>query len=505
MDGPRLSDEQVVRAARGLTDNARRGAPNLLRMEARRRGWPRCPRQSKCAGPFMSGFGDGNTGVVGKRRRPVNDRQLEVLVWIVAGCPSGVMTDSSYKTSAAALAGRGLVVVKRRRGSWSAEATEEGRFFAEHGRYPSTPDAAGTRDRDRRTGSGSPVKQLIAQLVDGSGVVEGMDRARAEMLISSAIRYGKVPAGHYLVNASTGWADGRVELCPLPAWLPAELPSPVVRDRLTKPHPAVAALRDDRLRLQFGPGPRQRALRLLQALVTCAVGREFTATTGDTRTGKALDGLVLVRRGHRVEVRVVQQYDTVPHPPTQKELRDAERHSWVRIPTHDRVPSERLSITLPQYEAYRRHSFRDTASSGLEEQLGEVLREAEMRIVLAERSREQRERAERERRRRWQEVHEAAVVAAREQHRADVLTSQAEQWHRLQAIDAYLDALRQRITDLTGEQAEAALEWLEWAQAHRERVDPLRRDLSMPRDPQFTAEILNPHMKGLSPHGPNGW
>jgi hypothetical protein len=53
--------------------------------------------------------------------------------------------------------------------------------------------------------------------------------------------------------------------------------------------------------------------------------------------------------------------------------------------------------------------------------------------------------------------------------------------------------------------AAAAQEWLDWAQAHRDSVDPLQQSLSMPPDPEFTAETLKPHMKGLSPYGPDCW
>ena len=112
---------------------------------------------------------------------------------------------------------------------------------------------------------------------------------------------------------------------------------------------------------------------------------------------------MLAQRGHQVEVRVVQQYDTVPHTPTKQEQRDAERSPWMRIPSHDRVPTERLSLSLPEFDIYWPHTFGDTRFR-LDEQLGDVLGEAEMRIVLAERRREEQERADQERRRRCAEA-----------------------------------------------------------------------------------------------------
>jgi hypothetical protein len=66
----------------------------------------------------------------------LNARQVEVLRWILDALPDGVMTGSSYKTTAAALQARRLVEISRRGGQWSATVTAEGRFYLEHGRHP---------------------------------------------------------------------------------------------------------------------------------------------------------------------------------------------------------------------------------------------------------------------------------------------------------------------------------------------------------------------------------
>jgi hypothetical protein len=56
--------------------------------------------------------------------RTVNIRQLKVLKWIVAGCPEGVMTGSTHKTTSVALQNRRLAKVSKRKGVWKAEATD---------------------------------------------------------------------------------------------------------------------------------------------------------------------------------------------------------------------------------------------------------------------------------------------------------------------------------------------------------------------------------------------
>ncbi|MGH3502040.1 MAG: hypothetical protein ACRDQA_14325 [Nocardioidaceae bacterium] len=67
---------------------------------------------------------------------PLSPRQLDVLTWIGDGCPDGVWSDFTYKHTTYALAGRGLVTVDMRRGSWSAALTQRGRYYLDHGDFP---------------------------------------------------------------------------------------------------------------------------------------------------------------------------------------------------------------------------------------------------------------------------------------------------------------------------------------------------------------------------------
>lgn len=68
--------------------------------------------------------------------RDVNQRQREVLEWVAAGSPERAWPDETHKHSARALATRGLVRVFRQSGRWTAELTEEGKYFHQHGQYP---------------------------------------------------------------------------------------------------------------------------------------------------------------------------------------------------------------------------------------------------------------------------------------------------------------------------------------------------------------------------------
>lgn len=163
--------------------------------------------------------------------RTVNARQREVLNWIVEGCPEGVMTGTDHKTTAKALHRRRLAVVSGRGGIWKAEATDAGRYFAQHGQYPaghwsatsgqrsrsarSHPhDRSGLEDRRRVTGR-RPVDQLIADLVEAGGelTVEAYQDRYWEGLASSAIRYNKIPVGKVLkVERGATWKERIIRL-----------------------------------------------------------------------------------------------------------------------------------------------------------------------------------------------------------------------------------------------------------------------------------------------------
>lgn len=60
-----------------------------------------------------------------------------------------------------------------------------------------------------------------------------------------------------------------------------------------------------------------------------------------------------------------------------------------------------------------------------------------------------------------------------------------------------------RVASLEPEKGEAAHEWIAWAEAHAQAIDPLSAELRMPDDPEPTADAIKPYMDGWSPYGPN--
>lgn len=167
-----------------------------------------------------------------------NDAQLLVLRWVAAGADLKHPPNDTFKTSAVALHTRGLVNLDKRRGRWSIEITDAGRFYLEHGYHPT---------------AGPPKPQ---------------QKARPAATIPVTTRTEKaVVAGTVLVEPA------RVpELQAEPERPPEReaVPMPVV---LRHPHKAVKEIVDHKARLDVPAEQRSRALLILHALAQEAIRR----------------------------------------------------------------------------------------------------------------------------------------------------------------------------------------------------------------------------------------
>lgn len=218
--------------------------------------------------------------------------------------------------------------------------------------------------------------------------------------------------------------------------------------------------------------------------------------------------LTVTIAGHSHTLHVNEDPDKVAHEPTARELRDFETRGYPRIPKYDKVPSGRLTVTINGGIPVRQSAFGDTKTIDLTTRLPVVLQELELRAARAEERRLEAELEALRRRQQWEQVRAQAAVAVVETHRAQVLSVQADTWHRTHQLNAYIDAMRAHVETLDGDERAAAHEWLTWAYAHTTRSNPLNRRLQMPPDPDITPDALKPHMRGLSPHGPEnryGW
>jgi hypothetical protein len=448
------------------------------------------------------------------------------------------MTGVCYKNTARALADRRLVKISTTGGQWHVALTEAGQYYLEHGTHPLAADplseifpVAGYQGRPahgrsksrnpRRPGWGRATlarrrkraAELVAQLVEQSRV--SVPHASDEEikawrdLVTVAKREGVIPDGHRI--KTTKMHDGRLELRLLEGLHPndrrhrptLELDPVSVPQRLRRPHPVVAQIRDDPGLLVL-PGQAQlrtRALRILQALVTEAEHR------GHQVVPRPVD-----QQHHRIHWRQGQRPE-LGYERGEAQLRveingfgyvvDIRREN-PQATDPDRV--ERLRLTLPGRTVHRSR-WADRKTSVLEDYLAHVLYELEQRAVADRDAAEKADRARLERRVRW----EAAMRTAREQaieaHYRDVLMSQLERWKLSQQLDAYAEALARRIEsapEAETVEARSAHEWSEWVRAYADDCNPLKLIPIMPSIPKIEDRDLAPFLKGWSPYGPDG-
>lgn len=459
----------------------------------------------------------------------MNARQLEVLKWIVDGCPDGVQTGNTYKTTAVALKGRRLVTISRKGGVWSAEATEAGRHYTANGAYPDghwavqaaprrharmpipSPQAGEFQQMPRpapapKASKPRPVEDMLDVLLGGGEIeVEYAETRRYNTLVASARRSSRVPNEKMIVFREGNYRDrGVVSLVDKPEWMVTS-PEPIpVAATLASVHPAVAELRNVKgIRLKFKPEPRQRALRILNAVAKASTSRGWTVTAPNARDPylKAAD-MVVEAEGHTFNIHVTEQSDRVPHIATAKELREHEKYSWMTIPTHDKVPNGNLTIEIVGRWTVSQSKFSDTKTVNLEDRVGHIVREFGLRVEKANEARGVRDRENAARMAQWERVRAQAEVDVVEDHRARVLIKRAERWKERALIGDYVAELQRHVMSLEGDDRSSAEEWLVWATARHERLGEMGAPVGMPNAPQVTAEALKPFMRGLSVNPP---
>ena len=99
---------------------------------------------------------------------------------------------------------------------------------------------------------------------------------------------------------------------------------------------------------------------------------------------------------------------------------------------------------------------------------------------------------------------EQARHAFRENHLAEILRDQAASWRLGRDLDQYLSAIEARISAIASEQErDAAIEWLSWARAYRQNIDPLMKPLTVPATRKPSPEDRKPFLEGWSPYAPS--
>ncbi|MCP3797825.1 hypothetical protein NLX83_00990 [Allokutzneria sp. A3M-2-11 16] len=267
----------------------------------------------------------------------------------------------------------------------------------------------------------------------------------------------------------------------------AQLMPVLVPDEVKRYHPAVSALRKAKL-LELGSTVLPRAVRILHAIATEAEQRGFSVkehlskTTG-RQTGASKTWHLLLTSGHEtVPLRIEEETDRVEHVPTPHERKEQQRHSWMRIPTHDHVASGRLRIEIGgQSQLDRKANWADRASWSLEEKLPELLREISVRADELRLRREAKARAEVEHQQAVEREQERARARAAEAHRREVLEQQLTSWRAAKELRTYAVAVAAGIAaaDAADQESSEAIgqarQWLAWINNRADHLDPTKR------------------------------
>jgi hypothetical protein len=280
-----------------------------------------------------------------RRNEPLTVRQVEVLQWIGEGCPDGVWRDFTYKTTAYALASRGLVTVDRRRKQWSATLTDDGQFYLAHGHHPLDQDPIGNTHASSESDleTNDLASGLLAELVAAGGHVtvaspSEKQRARYRRAIHRLITEHRIPDGFVLRHAGRDHGDLTIRLLreddkprPQP---PPKIAVPQTTGAVSDEVRALAA----QVRMAVTEPTMERALRILQAIADECATRAWTLDRDlrDDRRFQISTAECSFEFGLREELvdREMPHEDTLA----------ASKYSWQRVPLHVRkVGSGRLT------------------------------------------------------------------------------------------------------------------------------------------------------------------
>ncbi|MGF6886353.1 hypothetical protein ABIA39_000320 [Nocardia sp. GAS34] len=457
---------------------------------------------------------------------------LEVLRVIAAG-GRGDDAESALKVSARALEARGLVLVTRR-GGWSAEVTDAGRFYLEHGHHPDRPaDDGQPRAVDakvrvrkpkqampepkRRSAPAATVRvakdrraaaaKLVADLVNGGRLVveRPSDESVAEWrkIVDFAKRHGMVPTGHTLVRRRTYL--GALEIVLVAGTHPNSNPAKsdqarrvLVPERVDELHPLLVGLPDLAAVFHISASLVPRSQRIMHTILVEAAARGYAVDWAQNRS----DGAEITACNLVFCVSLAEESEEREVLPDPDESNGRKVYEWQRFrPVKRVVPSGRLVLSLTQVGdtnyPYSRW-WADRKRWCVEDRVSSLLDAVPLRVREVEDRHAAAEEAAARRRRDWEAAMDRARAQLAEDTRISALDKQLADWQRAQAIRAFCAACEQQ----TG--AEVAVDgWLQWCREYADRLDPALNGTATSPEIDMKSENLRPYLRHWSPYGPD--
>ncbi|WP_157554177.1 hypothetical protein [Nocardia crassostreae] len=489
------------------------------------------------------------------RADPINRTQLEVLRWVDGGCPDGVMTGSSYKLTAQALAWRGLVAVSKKQGIWRAEITEAGRYYLQHGRYPdghgerkplqqkttrskvrgeqgisdgpsgtnatklpptdgerpvtahrAPPDTTARITAERRTAARKLVENLIANEELVIHQPDESEVARWRKVVDFAKRHKMVPEGQRLEKQRMYGGDLRIRLLKgvhFNSAAAAESTPTAVLDSIDQCHPLLADLRDPSSVFDVSESLVPRVLRFLHVLLTECADRRFNLSW--SRDVK--DGIRIEMEGLEYRVTVAEETEKRDVLPSAEELSGRKTYVWQRVQAESRtVPNGRLVVSL-FHGRWTHRKWADRKRWTIEDKIPAMLAELEERVAEERERRAAAERYEREQQRERDAAIERATSRFHEDRRITALEAQLADWGKAAMIREFCDACEG--SSMAGRDAARTAAWLAWCRDYADRIDPAMQGVAAPEEVEPNSKDLQPylprHMRTYTPGASGGF
>ncbi|SBW24454.1 hypothetical protein FDG2_4167 [Candidatus Protofrankia californiensis] len=225
-------------------------------------------------------------------------------------------------------------------------------------------------------------------------------------------------------------------------------------------------------------------------------------------------------RSVRRYVSLHEEYDDVPHTPTERERELSRKHSQWHLPATDKIASGRLRLRIARAGQGNHDSqgnddgWADSDTARIEERIPEIFHDVEVSVAVDEQERRAAARRrgeyladlareeEEEERRQWQAARAEAWPKALEAVRRRTFRDAYDAWIAASEIRAFADALERAAHHDTDQvHADNRARWITWARATADQLDPTAL-AGVDFDAPPTPDDLRLYLDGWSPHEP---
>lgn len=442
----------------------------------------------------------------------LNARQVEVLEWIAAGLPAREWPDWTHRSTAKALQSNGLVRVRGRGATWTAEVTELGRRVMAGEEQPRSPNGKAQTRKQKRSKSVladeshepslsqaaqiDPV-DLVVDLTEADGhviTIPDPDRAfrAAYRRALAALPRDLVPTNKHVTFTGRDKGDMVIRLVEDASRVEPD-PTVTVPSELDLNLPLVSWLVRHPEVMDVSEACRDRALRIVQGLTEClmASGHEVAKhripDTDDRVTTRRPSGWASQRAAANppspatFEVRIGDQsllVDVIEEREKIKKVLESEaaavKYEWQRVRTVETFEfSGRLALRVRGYAPSK--GWADRKRWTLESRLPRFVRNLEEEAQRRDEEQVRANDVKRQRRREWEEALPKARAAYLRVTNRERLEKQLVAYAEAMRLRSYADAVAARANELEPDARAAAESWADWIRDEAGRVDPTRK------------------------------